>query len=127
MEYLENHLNDNSNEFDIPELEVRQVYTDADFVPVPEVSQSVMLYGSGDQTMIEEFISQSAPASLLSQLSTMGVLLTITQTRLKLMESRKLNIADPSSAVCSVDVGSLSDRRWPLPGKGHKCAWLLCT
>lgn len=99
MEYLENHLNDNSNEFDIPELEVRQVYTDADFVPVPEVSQSVMLYRSGDQTMIEEFISQSAPASLLSLLSTMGVLLTITQTRLKLMESRKLNIADPSSAV----------------------------
>ena len=93
MEYLENHLNDNSNEFDIPELEVRQVYTDADFVPVPEVSQSVMLYRSGDQTMIEEFISQSAPASLLSLLSTMGVLLTITQTRLK------LNIADPSSAV----------------------------
>ena len=50
MEYLENHLNDNSKEFDIPELEVRQVYTDADFVPVPEVSQSVMLYRSGDQT-----------------------------------------------------------------------------
>ena len=91
-------MNDNSNKFDIPELEVRQVYTDADFVPVPEVSESVMLYRSGDQTMIEEFISQSAPASLLSLLS-MGVLLTITQTRLKLMESRKLNIADPSSAV----------------------------
>ena len=58
MEYLENHLNDNSNEFDIPELEVRP-----DSVPVPEISEQMDISDapplcesrSGDET--EEVIN----------------------------------------------------------------------